>query len=108
MQRTIVLWVPDWPVIAAVRDEAAPAGNAHPIAIMAANRVVACSAAARAQGVHRGQVAVALVGERVLHDRRARLIDGDAAEHVLAGELARPLIRLRLRPHAVAVAPQPC
>ena len=55
MQRTIVLWVPDWPVIAAVRDEAAPAGDAHPIAIMAANRVVACSAAARAQGVHRGQ-----------------------------------------------------
>lgn len=55
MQRTIVIWVPDWPVLAAVRDQVAPAGPAHPIAVMAANRVVACSAAARAQGVTRGQ-----------------------------------------------------
>lgn len=55
MQRTMVVWVPDWPVLAAVHDEAAPTGDAHPIAIMSANRVVACSAAARAHGVHRGQ-----------------------------------------------------
>ncbi|MBX9470760.1 DNA polymerase Y family protein [Microcella sp.] len=53
MQRTLVLWVPDWPVIAAVRDGLAAAGA--PIAVMAANRVVACSPAARAEGVRAGQ-----------------------------------------------------
>lgn len=53
MQRTLVLWVPDWPVIAAVRDGLTAAGP--PIAIMAANRVIACSTAARAEGVRAGQ-----------------------------------------------------
>ena len=53
MQRTLVLWVPDWPVIAAVRDGLAATGA--PIAVMAANRVVACSPAARAEGVRAGQ-----------------------------------------------------
>ena len=53
MQRTLVLWVPDWPVIAAVRDGlAAPHA---PVAVMAANRVIACSPAARAEGVRAGQ-----------------------------------------------------
>ncbi len=53
MQRTLVLWVPDWPVIAAVREGLAVVGA--PIAVMAANRVVACSSAARAEGVRAGQ-----------------------------------------------------
>lgn len=53
MQRTLVLWVPDWPVIAAVRDGLAAAHA--PIAVMAANRVVACSPVARAEGVRAGQ-----------------------------------------------------
>jgi protein ImuB len=53
MQRTLVLWVPDWPVIAAVREGLAVAGA--PIAVMAANRVMACSSAARAEGVRAGQ-----------------------------------------------------
>lgn len=53
MQRTLVLWVPDWPVIAAVREGLAAAGA--PIAVMAANRVIACSPAARAEGVRAGQ-----------------------------------------------------
>lgn len=53
MLRTIVVWVPDWPVIAAVREGLAVARA--PIAVMAVNRVVACSAAARADGVHIGQ-----------------------------------------------------
>ncbi|MBV8980463.1 MAG: DNA polymerase Y family protein [Acidimicrobiia bacterium] len=46
--RTLVLWCPDWPVTAAgfSPDE--------PVAIMFANRVVACSAAARRGGVQRG------------------------------------------------------
>lgn len=53
MQRTLVLWLPDWPVIAAVREGLAPAGA--PFAVISANRVIACSAAARAEGVRAGQ-----------------------------------------------------
>ncbi|MDQ1444699.1 MAG: protein ImuB [Acidimicrobiaceae bacterium] len=46
--RTLVLWCPDWPTAAAgiAADVAA--------AVFKANRVVACSAAARAEGVQRG------------------------------------------------------
>jgi protein ImuB len=46
--RTLVVWCPDWPVVAA---GAAPD---EPVAVVFANRVVACSAAARAEGVRRG------------------------------------------------------
>lgn len=63
--RVIVLWLPDWPVTALLRSEAraaaraggdtAPPAEDEPIAIMHANRVVACSAAARRHGVRRGQ-----------------------------------------------------
>ncbi|MBS1907425.1 MAG: DNA polymerase Y family protein [Actinobacteria bacterium] len=48
--RVIVLWFPDWPLRAALGAEAE-----EPAAILHANRVVACSAAARAQGVRTGQ-----------------------------------------------------
>ncbi|WP_327036822.1 DNA polymerase Y family protein [Microbacterium sp. CH12i] len=64
--RHLVLWLPDWPVRAAlgspvtgrpvtdkpVTDE--PVAG-EPVAIVQANIIVACSAAARAQGVRRGQ-----------------------------------------------------
>lgn len=53
MQRTLVLWLPDWPVTAAVREGLAPAGV--PLAVVSANRVVACSPTARAEGVRAGQ-----------------------------------------------------
>jgi len=47
--RSLAVWCPDWPVIAA-------GGSAElPGAVMHANRVVACSAAARLDGVRRGQ-----------------------------------------------------
>ena len=46
--RTLVAWVADWPVVAA----GVAAGE--PAAVVFANRVVACSAAARAEGVARG------------------------------------------------------
>ena len=50
--RTIAVWCPDWPVIAA----AAAAGlEPHqPVAVLTANRVAVCSASARADGVRRG------------------------------------------------------
>jgi protein ImuB len=50
--RTMLLWCPDWPVIAADIVEGVPATG--PVAVLHANRVVACSAAARAEGVRRG------------------------------------------------------
>jgi protein ImuB len=45
--RTLVVWCPDWPVVAAGLCD-------RPAAVLAAGRVVACSAVARAEGVARG------------------------------------------------------
>lgn len=53
--RTLVVWVPDWPVVALTRDGDDPPDPALPIAIFAKGAVVACSPAARAEGVRRGQ-----------------------------------------------------
>ncbi len=52
IQRRISLWCPDWPVTTA-RVEAGQPVDA-PIAVVTSNRVVACSQAAREQGVRRG------------------------------------------------------
>lgn len=51
--RAIVLWCPDWPVLAALRADPALAGDA-PMALLDKGVVFACSAAARADGVRRG------------------------------------------------------
>ncbi|NJC63241.1 DNA polymerase Y family protein [Planosporangium flavigriseum] len=48
----MVLWCPDWPVIAAEIVEGVPAHG--PVAVLHAGRVLACSPAARADGVRRG------------------------------------------------------
>jgi protein ImuB len=50
--RTLVLWCPDWPVIAAEIVEGIAASGA--VAVLHGNRVLACSEAARADGVRRG------------------------------------------------------
>ena len=47
--RMVVVWCPDWPIVAAGID-----GGMVSAAIVFANRVVACSAAARREGVKRG------------------------------------------------------
>jgi len=44
--RTLVVWCPDWPVVAAGLCD-------RPAAVLAAGRVIACSAPARAEGVRR-------------------------------------------------------
>jgi len=47
--RTLAVWCPDWPVVAA-------GGNAdEPSAVLAGGHIFACSAAARLEGVRRGQ-----------------------------------------------------
>ena len=51
MQRMLVVWCPDWPVTAA--SAAARLAPHQPVAVVEANRVVACSALARAEGVRR-------------------------------------------------------
>jgi protein ImuB len=48
----MVVWCPDWPVIAAEIVAGVPAST--PVAVLHANRVLACSPAARAEGVRRG------------------------------------------------------
>ncbi|MGH3657599.1 MAG: DNA polymerase Y family protein [Micromonosporaceae bacterium] len=50
--RVLVVWCPDWPVVAAVVSEGHPPGA--PIAVLAAGRVLACSPQARVDGVRRG------------------------------------------------------
>ncbi|MDQ2706741.1 MAG: DNA polymerase Y family protein [Actinomycetota bacterium] len=50
--RVLALWCPDWPMVAATAAEGLPAHR--PAAVFSANRVLACSAPARAFGVRRG------------------------------------------------------
>jgi protein ImuB len=50
--RSMVLWVPDWPIIASLRVAPLPADA--PLALIDKGIVFACSAAARAEGVRRG------------------------------------------------------
>ncbi|WP_066589229.1 DNA polymerase Y family protein [Cellulomonas timonensis] len=95
--RTTVVWVPDWPVVAAVRgDEVAP----HlPAAVHDGRRLVAVSTLARAQGVRRGmrrRQAQGCCPELVLlaadEGRDVRLFEpvATAVETVVAGiEVAR-------------------
>jgi protein ImuB len=55
--RTLVVWCPDWPVVAAGQGPSGPLSGDlcdRPAAVLAAGRVVACSAPARAEGVARG------------------------------------------------------
>ena len=51
-ERTMVLWSPDWPITAVVREESL--SPEAPIALIDKGMVFACSAAARADGVKRG------------------------------------------------------
>ncbi|WBB75302.1 DNA polymerase Y family protein [Micromonospora sp. WMMD1128] len=50
--RALLLWCPDWPVLAAEIVDGVPATD--PVVVLHANRVVACSERARAEGIRRG------------------------------------------------------
>ncbi|GAA5067649.1 DNA polymerase Y family protein [Nocardia callitridis] len=50
--RIIAVWCPDWPAVAAAAQAKLP--PTRPVAVLFGNRVVACSATARAEGVRRG------------------------------------------------------
>lgn len=96
--RRVVLWVPDWPVVAAMGE--AGLGADAPAAVLHGRGLVAVSAAARAAGVRRGmrkrlaQRACPDI-EILPHDegRDSRLFESvaAAAEQVVAGvEISRP------------------
>jgi protein ImuB len=96
--RVLALWSPDWPVTAAAR--AAHVTPDRPAAVVVANRVLACSAVARAAGVRRGlrrREAQARCPELVVlgrdADRDARLFEPvvEAVEELAPGvEVIRP------------------
>jgi protein ImuB len=108
MSRVLVVWCPDWPVVAALAESGSPvppsAGPA-PAAVLTRSAVVACNGAARAEGVRRGmrrRDAQARCPELVLMpdntDRGAR-----AFEPVLAAvEALRPGVA-PLRPGLLAI-----
>ncbi|MFB7664284.1 hypothetical protein ACFC1R_10115 [Kitasatospora sp. NPDC056138] len=69
MPRVLVVWCPDWPVVATVPEAA---GTDRAVAVLESGRVLACSDAARAAGVRRGQrlrLAQRLCPELELRDR---------------------------------------
>lgn len=96
--RMLVLWCPDWPAVAAAKAAGVPAHL--PVAVFSANRVVACTAVARAAGVRRGMrrrdaqsrcPALGVLG--LDDDRDARLFEPVAAaveELVVGVEVVRP------------------
>ncbi|MDS0132226.1 MULTISPECIES: DNA polymerase Y family protein [unclassified Amycolatopsis] len=96
--RLLVLWCPDWPVVAA--GAAAGSPPTLPAAVFSANRVVACSASARQHGVGRGmrrRDAQSRCPELVVHqhdpDRDARLFEPVAAAveaQAVGVEVVRP------------------
>jgi protein ImuB len=101
--RLLVLWAPDWPVLAHARAQRLP--DDAPVALLDKGVVFACSAAARAEGVVRGQ----RIREAQARCTRLRVVrydpalDARAFEPVLAGlELALPGLH-PLRPGTVAV-----
>ncbi|MFE1644402.1 DNA polymerase Y family protein [Microbacterium sp. P01] len=98
--RSIVLWFPDWPVTALARDgEASSEGRSvsdgvldlpaaeRPIAVVEHNAVVACSAAARAEGVRRGQ-------RRRDAQARCPRLDIVAADHARDNRAFAPVVSL--------------
>jgi protein ImuB len=96
--RTAVLWVPDWPVLAAMEAEQVEAHR--PTAVHDGRRLTAVSAVARSQGVRRGmrrRQAQGCCPEIILlpvdegRDVRAFEAVATAAETVVAGiEVSRP------------------
>ncbi|MFY1637497.1 DNA polymerase Y family protein [Solwaraspora sp. WMMB335] len=96
--RALVVWCPDWPVVAAeIVDGVAATG---PVAVLHANRVVACSEAARADGVHPGLrrreaqsrcPGLTVVDHDLSRDARAFEPVVAAVEQIVAGvEVLRP------------------
>jgi protein ImuB len=101
MTRVLVVWCPDWPVAAAGLVEGVPVHG--PVAVLAANRVLACSEAARAEGVRRG------LRRREAQSRCPRLVvlDHDPARDARAFEPVVAAVE-ELAPGVAVVRPGTC
>ncbi|ROS74349.1 DNA polymerase Y family protein [Cellulomonas sp. PhB143] len=98
--RTAVLWVPDWPVVAAMTVAGVPAHTPAAVLGGTGGRVLVASATARAQGVRRGMLRrraqelspdLEVLAADDLRDAREFEPVVAAAETVVAGlEIARP------------------
>ncbi len=93
--RTLVVWCPDWPVMAALADHA----PGTPVAVLEGHQVLACSPGARAEGVRRGmrrRDAQSRCPELVLAEHRPE-VDARAFEEVLTAveELSAGVAPLR-------------
>ncbi|GIF21172.1 protein ImuB [Actinoplanes tereljensis] len=102
--RTLLVWCPDWPVTAA--DIVDGVDAAGPVAVLRENRVIACSEAARQDGVRRG------LRRREAQSRCPRLVvvehdsgrDARAFEAVVAAVEAVAVGVEVIRPGALALA----
>jgi len=108
MERCLVLWFPDWPIVALQRSPESRHPAGAPLAILAQNVVVACSDAARREGVRRGMrrrdaqarcPELRLAAEDPSRDAREFLPVADRIEQLAPGlQLLRPgLCVLRIR-----------
>ncbi|MBO9577311.1 MAG: DNA polymerase Y family protein, partial [Microbacteriaceae bacterium] len=108
MERRLVLWFPDWPVTAYLRGAGPRVAGDAPIAVLAQNAVVACSPAARREGVRRGMrrrdaqsrsPALRIVADDAARDAREFLPVADRIERFAPGlQVIRPgLCSLRIR-----------
>lgn len=106
LRRTLVLWCPDWPAVAALQQEGRP-GSA-PAVVLSAGRVQVTTAAARAEGIRSGMRRrdaqsrhPGVVVLRADADRDARMFEPVAAavEALVPGiEVLRPgLLACRVR-----------
>ena len=108
MERCLVLWFPDWPVVALRRSHESRHPAEAPLAILAQSTVIACSDAARREGVRRGMrrrdaqsrcPALRLAADDPSRDAREFLPVADRIEQLAPGlQLIRPgLCVLRIR-----------
>jgi protein ImuB len=82
-RRVMAIWCPDWPVVAAIQAENLP--GHLPVAVVDKGAVLACSPAARSEGVRRGvrkRDASARCPQLLIVDHQPEL-DAQAFEHVL-------------------------
>jgi len=81
--RSLVIWCPDWPAVAAARQVRKPATG--PVAVFHANRVQACTAAARVEGIRVG------MRRREAQSRCPELLVLPV-DHDVAGRLFEPVV----------------
>lgn len=99
--RVLVIWCPDWPVVAAVAE--AELSAQAPVAVLSAGQVLACSATARVEGVRRGMRR----RDASAHCPELVLIEASEARDVRAFDLVLAAIE-ELSPSVMPIRPGLC